>query len=577
MNSTRDYKTIKTIETKDSNNVRTNLSPEIKVNSATVVIVGAGVSGLAAAQRLYELGIRDIIILDALDRIGGRIFTVDHSDYLIELGAQWLHGAEENPIFDWLNKLELLDDFEDGELGMAGLFCNNFGQKISQKLVKKFLNVMCEIKANLSNNNYSDMIKANKFKNAGQVFRHQLELEMIKSDSFLSTFDDDNSIEELETLVFSLFDWFMRFESIENCCDSMDDVSITSYTDWTDFSDGALLNFKHGYRSLLQWFCKQMPTEELIYLNKQVVSIELLNLEKSNNKPTSSWLNESDDKYSKPILIRYKKSDLCASISENTKKDDETNFIICDHVIVTSSLGFLRNNLKTFFKPPLPKIKQDLIKSIGFGTVNKIILQFKRPFWNDEHGIKLVWSENKQTIQNDDGEFPVWVKDIISFDSVRRQPNLLIGWIGGHGAKLMELESDSKVGEVCLKLFDKFLPKEYEQLELASNLIGCVCSRWYSNPFTKGSYSFQSMASFRQNVDKLHEPVYGETSDNKEYNTSGSKRMKVKRRSSVEKKVLPRILFAGEATAGKLYSTAHGAIISGWREAERLRDCILES
>lgn len=52
---------------------------------AQVVIVGAGLAGLAAAQRLYQTGIRDVIVLDAQNRIGGRVQTLDHSDYLIEL------------------------------------------------------------------------------------------------------------------------------------------------------------------------------------------------------------------------------------------------------------------------------------------------------------------------------------------------------------------------------------------------------------------------------------------------------------------------------------------------------------
>lgn len=52
---------------------------------ADVVIVGCGLAGLAAAQSLHDSGIRDVIILDAQDRIGGRVQTIDHSDYLLEL------------------------------------------------------------------------------------------------------------------------------------------------------------------------------------------------------------------------------------------------------------------------------------------------------------------------------------------------------------------------------------------------------------------------------------------------------------------------------------------------------------
>jgi len=52
---------------------------------AQVVIVGAGLAGLAAAQRLHELGLRDVIVLEAQSRVGGRVHTISHCDYLLEV------------------------------------------------------------------------------------------------------------------------------------------------------------------------------------------------------------------------------------------------------------------------------------------------------------------------------------------------------------------------------------------------------------------------------------------------------------------------------------------------------------
>lgn len=41
-----------------------------------VIVIGAGVSGLAAAKLLTESGITDVLVLEAQDRVGGRTWTV---------------------------------------------------------------------------------------------------------------------------------------------------------------------------------------------------------------------------------------------------------------------------------------------------------------------------------------------------------------------------------------------------------------------------------------------------------------------------------------------------------------------
>ena len=83
---------------------------------ADVVIVGAGLSGLIAAQEVIKAG-REPIILEALDRVGGRILTEEVLPGVpLEIGAQWI-GDTHSRMFDLAAELGVgtYPQFEDGE------------------------------------------------------------------------------------------------------------------------------------------------------------------------------------------------------------------------------------------------------------------------------------------------------------------------------------------------------------------------------------------------------------------------------------------------------------------------------
>jgi monoamine oxidase len=59
--------------------------------ASEVLVIGAGIAGLAAARTLAEAGLR-VTLLEAQDRIGGRILTFRTAGEVIELGAEFIHG-----------------------------------------------------------------------------------------------------------------------------------------------------------------------------------------------------------------------------------------------------------------------------------------------------------------------------------------------------------------------------------------------------------------------------------------------------------------------------------------------------
>ncbi len=71
-----------------------------EMSDVDVVVVGAGVAGLAAAARLRREGV-STVVLEAKQRIGGRAHTVRPrrlGGAMLDLGASWLHSADRNPL-----------------------------------------------------------------------------------------------------------------------------------------------------------------------------------------------------------------------------------------------------------------------------------------------------------------------------------------------------------------------------------------------------------------------------------------------------------------------------------------------
>ena len=95
------------------------------MQTAKVAIVGAGVCGLYAAYRLKQMGIKDVVVFEARDRIGGRIYSVaalesrsgDNEHDRFDLGPSWFWPQYQPQLADLIRKLglESLQQFEQGD------------------------------------------------------------------------------------------------------------------------------------------------------------------------------------------------------------------------------------------------------------------------------------------------------------------------------------------------------------------------------------------------------------------------------------------------------------------------------
>ncbi|XP_036336586.1 spermine oxidase-like [Rhagoletis pomonella] len=465
------------------------------MESARIVIIGAGAAGIAAATRLLQAGFENVLLLEAENRFGGRVHTIPFADNVVDLGAQWCHGEKGNVIYELVKDCDMLQP--------SGTIYDDY------KCVRSNKEVLPEAVA--------DALKSVAF---NSIPAHQDGLQGFEGS--LGTYlteafwrDLEQSPEIDKTVAREFFENYKKFESSIEASDHLFEVSGQGLLEYWKCEGDMLLNWKtKGFRSFLQFLmkAKKDSTDDLGLLNKRI--------QYNARVQSIEWQKSSGE-----VHIRLWNGEL----------------IEADHVICTVSLGVLQECHKQMFTPALPPAKYRAIDGLKLGTVDKFFIEFETPFEpHDWSSFCFLWcDEDLLELRNSDN---FWLESVFGFYRVTCQPRLLQGWIIGPHARHMETLPEAEVLKALLWLFEKFftfaVPKPLKFLR----------TRWYTNPNFRGSYSFRSMyaAELRANNCDLAAPLMDEKSGR------------------------PLLQFAGEATHSHYYSTVHGAVETGWREAQRL-------
>lgn len=171
-------------------------------NDVDVIVIGAGISGLAAANRLQNLGYQ-VIVLEADMSIGGRIKTDWSLGAPFELGAGWIHGPKDNPISELANEVKAHSFITDD--ASLNVF-DRSGDMISQRQLEETYNQLIEIYRKIDARFDRDQTLENAIKGISKkassdpVFRWM--------QSAYTEFDSGASIEKLSAFYFDEDDEF---------------------------------------------------------------------------------------------------------------------------------------------------------------------------------------------------------------------------------------------------------------------------------------------------------------------------------------------------------------------------------
>src|SRR4051812_17007238 len=87
--------------TRDFDDGSTDLPTPVPGETQRVIVVGAGIAGLTVANALRTAGVETVVV-EARDRIGGRLHTVEVDGHVADLGGAWIHHPEGNVLTDWV-------------------------------------------------------------------------------------------------------------------------------------------------------------------------------------------------------------------------------------------------------------------------------------------------------------------------------------------------------------------------------------------------------------------------------------------------------------------------------------------
>lgn len=196
-----------------------------------------------------------------------------------------------------------------------------------------------------------------------------------------------------------------------------------------------------------------------------------------------------------------------------------------DHVLITVPLGVLKAG-RIAFSPALPAAKQRAISGLGMGLLNKCFLRFGEAFWPKD----VDWLEH---IGATPGHWAEWV----SFERAVGAP-VLLGFHAAAAARALEAKSDAETVASAMKVLRRIFGTSIP------DPIDALITRWASDPFALGAYSFNPVGVHPRLRDDLAASLSG------------------------------RLHFAGEATERAYFSTVHGAYLSGQHAAAAILESI---
>ncbi|XP_057246834.1 polyamine oxidase 1 [Beta vulgaris subsp. vulgaris] len=440
--------------------------------SPAVIIVGAGMSGISAAKRLHDAGIKDILILEATNRIGGRIKKTNFAGYTVEMGANWLHGLggpKRNPLYEMSKQIHLKKFFSD----FSNISFNTYKQEGG--LYKDD-----EVDAAIE--------KVDETLDYGEKYSNLLNLEKNK--------EDDMSILALERLrktdprtrLEKMIDFFTfdgeqseapRISSLKHVLPLSESEQLT-----TLFGENAyFVADSRGFESLVHLIAKQFLSYKNGAISDPRLKFNQVVREIDQSKGGVTVKTENGMKYKAELVIM--------SPSIGVLQSDLISFR--PQLPVSFGIPLVPSTCQDFSLPYKKKLwKRRAISDFNIGIYTKIFLKFPRAFWPTGNGTEFFLYVHERR-----GYYGIWQH----LENEYPGSNIMFATATDDESIRVEQQSDEETKaeamEVLRKMFGKNIPE-------ATHI---MIPRWKSDRFYRGCFTNWPVGYPQKRHDQLRAPI----------------------------------------------------------------------
>lgn len=229
---------------------------------------------------------------------------------------------------------------------------------------------------------------------------------------------------------------------------------------------------------------------------------------------------------SRGLDIRYNEMVRRVSWSSSGVQVTTTSRVFhADRVVVSLPLGVLKRG-DIEFSPGLPKGTTTAISKLAMGVLDKTYFKFATSFWQrSEDPVGFIGNVGARASTQ--------IPEYYTLDQAVGEP-ILFGFTAGAQARRFEQLDTATIRAATMtslrKIFGSSIPEPEAMIQ----------TRWSSDPYSYGSYSFVPVGGTTEYYDTLSRPID------------------------------QRVFFAGEATHRTYPGTVHGAYLSGIREANQV-------